>query len=624
MSGSSSLQSSLVAARTAAAATTSAPAEAETAPAGVPAGVSLDAAAASVSESRRLTAAASERSDSVKSFGRGRRGGGGGRGRGRGSGRGRGGGRGRGRGGGGGGRGRGGKSRGPDADGGAGLPPVCRFFEQNRCNAGASCRFRHTQEAAWEAAMTSSSSIGVLEATAAARAALLRRSSSNRSTTSASLSWTASAAFLGSNGDGGGGGDDDNDAAPPLPRSSSFRAYDPHKAAAIRIAKEAQDSEPTPWSSLPGNDGRPFFGIDVECVATGYGHGKGPKSRIPARVALVDADGNALIDEVVRLDATEDGVVSYLTELTGLTKSLCERPTNKTFEEIVESVRAALPKDSVIVGQSVKHDLEWLGLKKETDYGDSVDIAVMFRQRIPKNLDSAGNILRREAEREAKAILGLASDSASLDGGDAEKDEERVVDDDAKEKPSERPSVDEGLDNGRSVVGTDNDAPDDSGLPFPTRYRHFSLRHTALHLLNVDVQESVHDPVIDARYALLLFLRHRDSSIQSLRSTRDALHRAPPTPSFSSIRPVIDGVCLGRNSYKYKRAARFVWRWWTGLGGGANGLKVRSNPSTPKKLQIGGDDGRRRKESNEDDDVARSLCPPSPLAVPQDRPATLA
>lgn len=42
-------------------------------------------------------------------------------------------------------------------------------------------------------------------------------------------------------------------------------------------------------------------------------------------------------------------------------------------------LKAILPADSVIVGQSIKKDLEWLTLAKTVDYKQMFDVADLFR-----------------------------------------------------------------------------------------------------------------------------------------------------------------------------------------------------------------------------------------------------
>ncbi|KAJ0396653.1 hypothetical protein P43SY_003002 [Pythium insidiosum] len=96
----------------------------------------------------------------------------------------------------------------------------------------------------------------------------------------------------------------------------------------------------------------PFFAIDVECVATGTG----VDDRDVARIAVVNEDEDVFYDRYVKPDKA---IVSYLTQLTEL--------------------RQILPRESVIVGQSIKKDLEWLGLQKGDDYKQMFDVADLFR-----------------------------------------------------------------------------------------------------------------------------------------------------------------------------------------------------------------------------------------------------
>jgi len=103
------------------------------------------------------------------------------------------------------------------------------------------------------------------------------------------------------------------------------RQFDVHKFNAINISKQAQDAEPRPYEDMEG----PFFSMDIECVATGYGDSK--KHREPCRVALVkdsgDGEISTLLDECVNLSDIK--VVSYMTELTGTTKDQCLDPETK-------------------------------------------------------------------------------------------------------------------------------------------------------------------------------------------------------------------------------------------------------------------------------------------------------
>lgn len=200
----------------------------------------------------------------------------------------------------------------------------------------------------------------------------------------------------------------------------------------------------------------PFFAIDVECVATGRGNA----DRDVARIAVVDEDENVFFDEYVKPDKA---IVSYLTQLTGITESdLVDAPN---LADSLVRLRAILPKDSVIVGQSIKKDLDWLGLEKGQDFRQMFDVADLFR--IPMQMNN-GTI----------------------------------------------------------------------------RYRAFSLRHVAKHLLGQDIQEADHDPVIDAKYAMKIFKQFRH--LHETPAHRDAVYqtllKTPRTPSFAERFPVIDGV----------------------------------------------------------------------------------
>lgn len=347
-------------------------------------------------------------------------------------------------------------------------PPVCRFFLQNRCSFGDQCRFYHPKDI--DAASIQAQ-------------------------------------------------------VPPYGGALGYvakkRQFDPNKSKAIDMAKRAQDSEPRPYADMVG----PFYSLDIECVATGHGMSK--KHRTPCRVALVRDDGDGeittVLDECINLEGVE--VVSYMTELTGTTKEQCLDPNAKTLEEVREMVKTELGNTGVLVGQSISHDVDWLGLEQGNDFRESFCTSIIFRQRIPKNLNSAGNEIKRLEEADADS-----------------KDPKEIIE---------------------NSTHSNLDEADDSNLPIPTRYRIFSLRHCCIHLLGDDIQDGSHDPVKDAKYSLLLFNKYRKAPVAMLRAVRDSLHRAPQTPSFASMNPVLDGVVLNTFGYKMKASARFIWKWWT-------------------------------------------------------------
>eukprot|EP00555_Chaetoceros_dichaeta_P008472 CAMPEP_0198256944 /NCGR_PEP_ID=MMETSP1447-20131203/6734_1 /TAXON_ID=420782 /ORGANISM="Chaetoceros dichaeta, Strain CCMP1751" /LENGTH=360 /DNA_ID=CAMNT_0043943709 /DNA_START=138 /DNA_END=1217 /DNA_ORIENTATION=- len=334
-----------------------------------------------------------------------------------------------------------------------------------------------------------------------------------------------------------------NNSRPSTAQTKNVREFDEFKAGAIHIAKRAQDLEPRLYDTLAG----PFYSMDVECVAIGYGHSD--KQRYPGRVSLVkddlgeageldEDDYQTLVDEIVNLN--DITVISYMTELTGLTADVClDETASKPLDDIRQLVHKHLPSNAILVGHSIDHDIHWLGLIKGVHFRDSFDTSVIFRQRLPKNLGSAGNTVERiraaENNTNTNPLDAIGSVLTSVGSSDTTHSIHSL-----KNK-------------------TDVDGSLDENLPFETRYRTFSLRHCCINLLGVDIQETAHNPVIDARYSLLLFYSHRHSPPEMLRAVRDGLHRAPPTHSFSTENPVVHGVCMSVHAYTLKRNARFIW-----------------------------------------------------------------
>eukprot|EP00955_Chlamydomonas_euryale_P041922 352159-Chlamydomonas_euryale.AAC.19 len=109
-----------------------------------------------------------------------------------------------------------------------------------------------------------------------------------------------------------------------------------------------------------------IYSIDVEAVATGTDH----NARSVAQISLVDQHEQVLLNLYVRPPVP---VVSYLYPLTGLTHELLEQ-YGLPLEQALAILRANLPKNAVIVGQNIRKDIEWLGLKESVDYGSLVDL----------------------------------------------------------------------------------------------------------------------------------------------------------------------------------------------------------------------------------------------------------
>lgn len=140
-------------------------------------------------------------------------------------------------------------------------------------------------------------------------------------------------------------------------------AADPARLAAAVGAGVSAKSRPTPAKvELP--IGSSAYSIDVECVASGVQH----HDRVIGQIALVDKDCQPILNIYVVPDVP---VVSYLTPLTGLTADLLQE-RGVPLDEALVKLRANLPANSVLVGQNILKDVEWLGLVEGVDFAAQV------------------------------------------------------------------------------------------------------------------------------------------------------------------------------------------------------------------------------------------------------------
>lgn len=117
--------------------------------------------------------------------------------------------------------------------------------------------------------------------------------------------------------------------------------------------------------------GQPVFSIDVECVATGIQH----NARSIAQVALVDEWSRPVFNVLIKQDQP---VVSYIHELTGLTKEMLEQ-YGMPFAEAMVHLRAHLSPNAILVGQSIQKDVQWLQLAEGVDFHSLIDLSGLFR-----------------------------------------------------------------------------------------------------------------------------------------------------------------------------------------------------------------------------------------------------
>jgi RNA exonuclease 4 len=148
-------------------------------------------------------------------------------------------------------------------------------------------------------------------------------------------------------------------------------------AFAANARSEAEIPEPLPELPRPWTvyqekqlrmDPKLFFGIDVECAATGLRH----DDRAPCRCAVVSWNGRTLLDVAIQVP----GLVSPLTCVTSMTAE--QIFYGYPLEEVREMVRDICGPRAILVGQSVEHDVKWLGLRRAVDYGSFLDIAQVF------------------------------------------------------------------------------------------------------------------------------------------------------------------------------------------------------------------------------------------------------
>ena len=115
----------------------------------------------------------------------------------------------------------------------------------------------------------------------------------------------------------------------------------------------------------------PLYAIDVECVATAVDH----NARAVAQVSVVNQSEQPLLNLYIK---PEVPVVSYLTPLTGLTAPMLN-DHGIPLAQAVAMVRAALPRNAVLVGTNVRQDVLWLGLVEGEDFASMIDLSGLFR-----------------------------------------------------------------------------------------------------------------------------------------------------------------------------------------------------------------------------------------------------
>eukprot|EP00045_Choanoeca_perplexa_P001301 m.18833 g.18833 ORF g.18833 m.18833 type:complete len:220 (-) comp10858_c0_seq1:69-728(-) len=118
-----------------------------------------------------------------------------------------------------------------------------------------------------------------------------------------------------------------------------------------------------------------YASVDVECVATSRRH----DGRAPALVAIVDQHEEVVLRAAIEVPGR---IVSYLTPLTGITAA--NHVDTKPLDQVIDMVRAKLGPDVVLVGQSLKSDIEWLKLREGVDFKDVIELSELFKAWNPR------------------------------------------------------------------------------------------------------------------------------------------------------------------------------------------------------------------------------------------------
>ncbi|XP_069726632.1 RNA exonuclease 5 [Phaenicophaeus curvirostris] len=148
----------------------------------------------------------------------------------------------------------------------------------------------------------------------------------------------------------------------------------------------------------PRTDSSPLFGLDCEMCLTAKGNEV-------TRVSLVDAQGQCLLNELVKPERT---VLNYRTRFSGITKKML-LPVKTRLPDIQTRLKKMLPRDAVLVGHSLNGDLQAL----EMIHPSVIDTSLLFARNEGR---------RFKLKFLAKAVLGKEIQSEQMLGHDPAED----------------------------------------------------------------------------------------------------------------------------------------------------------------------------------------------------------
>jgi len=166
--------------------------------------------------------------------------------------------------------------------------------------------------------------------------------------------------------------------------SSAVSTFTTSTSASDKSTKRKEKESTPPWYSL-----------DCECVATGSKHNQ----RAVGQISLIDQNERVILNLYVK---PKEKVFSYLSELSGLDEELISKGIE--LDKAMETLKKALPKNAILVGQNILQDVQWLDLKEGTDFGGLMDLAGVWRVYNEKYRGYSYFSLQHEV----KALLNLS------------------------------------------------------------------------------------------------------------------------------------------------------------------------------------------------------------------------